>query len=66
MDWERLAEVEAAQLERDESLLESVYEFLEANQLSSHEAARAQPARLLRILAVVQQVMKVWRETLME
>ena len=59
MDWERLAAVDLFQLERSESLLNSVYEFLEANGLGSEEAARAQPAQLLRVLSVVQRVMKV-------
>ena len=58
MDWERLAEVEEAELECSEALLDSAYEFLAANELSE-QAARAQPARLLKLLSTVQQVMKV-------
>ena len=40
MDWERLAEVEAAELECSEALLDSAYEFLAVNELSE-QAARA-------------------------
>ena len=61
MDWERLASMNLLQLERNESLLNSAYEFLEANELDSEEAARTQPTQLLRILSAVQQVMKVCR-----
>ena len=59
MDWERLALVDLLQLERSETLLNSVYEFLETNELHSEQAAATEPAQLLRILSIVQQVMKV-------
>ena len=60
MDWEQLASADLLQLERNESLLNSAYEFLERNELDSAQAAAAQPAQLLRILSAAQQVMKVY------
>ena len=59
MDWEQLASVDLFQLERNESLLNSAYEFLERNELDSAQTPAIQPAQLLRILSAVQQVMKV-------
>ena len=59
MDWSSVAAVDISQLERSESLLDSLYQFLERNELSSAEAARAEPGRLAGILAVTQAVMKV-------
>ena len=59
MDWEQLASVDLLQLERNESQLNSAYEFLERNELDSAQAAATQPTQLLRILSAVQQVMKV-------
>ena len=60
MDWEGLAAVEVSQIERNESLLDSLYRFLETNELSTADAARAEPGQLARILAVTQTVLKVW------
>jgi len=59
MDWEGLAAVDISQIERNESLLDSLYQFLETNELSTADAARAEPGQLARILAVTQAVMKV-------
>ena len=59
MDWERLAAVDVFQLERNESLLDSLYTFLEKNELSAAEAARAEPDQLAKTLSVVQRIMKV-------
>ena len=59
MNWEKLADVDILQLERNEALLDSLYTFLEENELSSAEAARAEPSQLSKMLAVVQWVMKV-------
>ena len=47
------------QLERNESLLDSLYTFLEKNELSAAEAARAEPGQLAKTLSVVQRIMKV-------
>ena len=59
MDWERLAAVDVFQLERNESLLDSLYAFLEKNELSAAEAARVEPGQLAKTLSVVQRIMKV-------
>ena len=59
MDWKWLAAVNVFQLERNESLLDSLYAFLEKNELSAAEAARAEPGQLAKILSVVQRIMKV-------
>ena len=59
MDWSSVAAVDVSQLERSESLLDSVYQFLERNELSRAEAARTEPVRLAKILAVTQAVVKV-------
>lgn len=59
MDWEKLAAVDVFQLERNESLLDSLYTFLEENELTAAEATHAEPDRLAKIVAVVQRIMKV-------
>ena len=59
MDWKALADVDLFQLERNESLLDSLYGFLEKNELSAAEAARIEPSQLAKMLTVVQRVMKV-------
>ena len=59
MDWKALAAVDVFQLERNESLLDSLYGFLEKNELSAAEAAHIEPTQLAKILTVVQRVMKV-------
>ena len=59
MDWEGLSAVDVFQLERNEALLDSLYEFLEKNQLTAAEAARAEAGRLAKILSVTQCIMKV-------
>ena len=59
MDWERLAAVDVFQLEHNESLIDSLYAFLEKNELSAAEAARAEPGQLAKTLSVVQRIMKV-------
>ena len=62
MNWESLAAVDVFQLERNEALLESLYTFLEENELSDAAAASTEPAQLAKTLAVVQRVMKVcWK-----
>ena len=59
MNWEGLDAVDVFQLERNEALLDSLYEFLEKNQLTAAEAARAEAGRLAKILSVTQCIMKV-------
>ena len=43
MDWKALAAVDVFQLERNESPLDSLYGFLEKNELSTAEAAHIDP-----------------------
>lgn len=63
MDWDKLAAVDVLQLERSEALLDSVYTFLEENELGSAEVARAEPGQLAKMLSVIQSVLKVKKVT---
>ena len=59
MSWESLAAVDVFQLERNEALLDSLYTFLEGNELTAAEVTRIEPAQLAKTLSVVQCIMKV-------